>query len=283
MRTILRTYPLQETMEGAGVRLGRGIHAANAPAFDPFLMFDDFTNAEEADYVPGFPMHPHRGMETVTYILGGRVRHRDSLGNEGVIEPGGVQWMTAGSGIIHEEMPEVSEGGVSGFQLWVNLPRERKMTEPRYRNIVAGDIPVAKGKGHEVRVIAGTYEGVAGPVSDLAVPVTYLDVSLAPDASVSLPARAGDTSFLYVVSGSVVLRDERGESWANAREVALLSDGDGVELSTGATGARFLFISGLPIKEPIAWYGPIVMNTKEEIDEALWELRDGTFVKTAGH
>jgi quercetin 2,3-dioxygenase len=281
MRKIKKIYKTMSVLEGAGVRLNRGFSNREAEVFDPFLLFDDFSNTEASNYEAGFPQHPHRGMETVTYILKGEVHHRDSLGNEGSIKAGEVQWMTAGSGIIHEEMPVVHEEGIRGFQLWVNIPAEHKMMSPRYQEITASQIPVVEREGVVVRVIAGEYENVRGPVEDLMTAPIYLDVILASQTRFDLETKSGDTCFIYVFEGRVMFRDahDRSEFWVKAGEIALLTNDSTLMCTAGNEGARFLLVSGRPLREPIAWYGPIVMNTQEEIDLAFKELREGTFIK----
>lgn len=278
-RTVEKIFGAKEALEGAGVRLMRGFGYHEAPQFDPFLLFDDFSNTDAEAYRAGFPTHPHRGIETVTYILSGEVRHKDSLGNAGSIRDGEIQWMTAGSGIIHEEMPAVHDGGIRGFQLWVNLPSKDKMMHPRYQEIKAPQIPIVKEDGVDVRVIAGMYKDTKGPVQDLMVSPTYLDVTLAPHTSFAFPTDAPDNYFVYVCEGSLVLREGQNETWVNMHDVGLLTKGDSFFCEAGKDAARFLVVGGTPLKEPIAWYGPIVMNTEEELKTALEELRAGTFIK----
>ncbi|MFC1529384.1 pirin family protein [Gemmatimonadota bacterium] len=267
-------------MEGAGVRLQRSIATARVDHHDPFLLFDHFGSDNPDDYMAGFPMHPHRGIETVTYVLRGAVTHRDSLGNEGTIQSGDVQWMTAGRGIMHEEMPEAGEEGMEGFQLWVNLPAKLKMTEPRYQEIPAADIPVAEpDPGVAVRVIAGDAGGVSGPVTDIFADPCYLDVSLAPDAVFSHPVTRGHNAFAYLFEGEALFGEEEKERMHESPRLVLLEDGDLVLARAGDVPARFLLVSGGPINEPIARYGPFVMNTREEIEATLNEIREGTFIR----
>ncbi len=280
MRKLEKVYRTISAIEGAGVHLKRGFSNTEAELFDPFLLFDDFSNTEAKDYERGFPGHPHRGIETVTYILKGEVEHKDSLGNAGSIKENEIQWMTAGSGILHDEMPIVHKEGIQGFQLWINLPRAHKMMSPRYQEIKSGEIPLVKGDGIEVRVIAGVHMDVTGPVQDLMVSPTYLDVTLGERAPFVFPTHEDDTFFVYVFKGRISLRDDRSESWLGEGEIGLLTHDTKFACAGGKDGARFLLIGGKPLKEPIAWYGPIVMNTEEEIKTALEELRTGKFIKT---
>lgn len=279
MRKIQKIYRTTPTMEGAGVHLNRGFGHHEVKDFDPFLLFDDFSNTNPDFYKAGFPLHPHRGIETVTYILKGEVKHKDSLGNEGSIKVGEVQWMTAGSGIVHEEMPIVHEEGIQGFQLWVNIPAGDKMMYPRYQEIKSAEIQSVKEEGTEVRVIAGAYKGVKGPVQDLMVSPTYFDVSLGERVPFSFQTPRDDTFFIYVFEGRLSLRDDRTESWIGAGDIGLLTHDFELTVSGGKDGARFLLIGGTPLNEPIAWHGPIVMNTPEEIKVALEDLQNGTFIK----
>lgn len=281
MRKIHKLYKTIPTLEGAGVHLKRGFSNREAELFDPFLLFDDFSNESAESYEPGFPQHPHRGIETVTYILKGEVHHRDSLGNEGSITAGDVQWMSAGSGILHEEMPVVHVEGIQGFQLWVNIPAAGKMSPPRYQDIKGSSIPVVEKDGATVRVIAGAYEDACGPAEDISVAPTYLDVTLAPNAPFVLGTEPEDTYFVYVFEGRVVFRDghDRSEFWVKQGEIALLTRDKQLAYTAGSEGARLLVVGGKPLKEPIAWHGPIVMNTPEEIQTALHDLQNGTFIK----
>ncbi len=278
-RRIAATFKAKDTLEGAGVHLKRGFSNVEAKHFDPFLLFDDFSSTIPEHYLAGFPWHPHRGMETVTYILDGAVRHKDSLGNEGVIENGAVQWMTAGSGIIHEEMPE-SVHGIRGFQLWVNLPKKDKMSAPKYQDLTGEAIPeVVLGRDARARIIAGTLADTVGPLQSIAGNPLYADVTLEANGSVAIPLPAGHTAFAYIVEG--VLGMDVPESDQYASGVVLLFDhtGDSVSLRAPAAGARFLLVAGAPLNEPIAWHGPIVMNTEEELREALSDLRNDTFIR----
>ncbi|MCL7451950.1 MAG: pirin family protein [Anaerolineae bacterium] len=264
--------------EGAGVRLKRTIASRKLDYLDPFLLLDHFGSDNPADYLAGFPMHPHRGIETVTYMLEGFVRHKDSLGNAGTIGPGDVQWMTAGSGIMHEEMPRPDGNRMYGFQLWVNLPAKRKMTRPRYQEFAADKIPEVEGDGgSRVRVVAGEAAGVQGPVREIAISPTYLDVEVPARSTFTHPVERGHTAFAYAFEG-------QGSFGPNGEVISALSlviygDGDRVQVRAGKEPLRFLLVSGKPLHEPVARYGPFVMNTREEIQQALHDLRDGTFVK----
>ncbi len=268
----------QAVVEGAGVRLKRSIGTRTLDYLDPFLLLDHFQSKNPADYQAGFPLHPHRGIETVTYLLTGAVRHKDSVGNAGEIGPGDLQWMTAGRGIMHEEMPQVRPEGVAGFQLWVNLPAKQKMIAPRYQNIHAKEIAaVERDDGATVRVIAGRVDGVVGPISGIAAEPMYLDVSIVPHGSFSLPIPRGHSAFAYVFEGEGKFGPEK-RSVAMPRLV-VWDDGDSVEVSTEERAVRFLLVSGKPLNEPIARYGPFVMNTKAEIEQTLRELQAGTFAQ----
>ncbi|MCP1715870.1 redox-sensitive bicupin YhaK (pirin superfamily) [Methanocalculus alkaliphilus] len=280
-RSIEEVFIARETMEGAGVRLHRAFGHAQIPRFDPFLMFDDFRGDDPGDYLAGFPWHPHRGIETVTYMLEGRVEHGDSMGHAGSVPAGGIQWMTAGSGIIHQEMPKPVNGRMGGFQLWVNLPRSHKMMKPRYQEILATEIPlVTLPGGAAVRVICGTVGGVAGPVRDLMADPEYLDVTLEPGAAFSHQVAPGYMAGAYVFAGSGRFDPQRGEEHGNRRMILFGSAGDRVDVAAGDAGVRFLFFSGRPLREPIAWGGPIVMNTDAELRQAFAEYRDGTFIRS---
>ena len=278
-KTIAAVLKARPTLEGAGVHLHRGFANAEVPRFDPFLLFDDFSSPNPADYLSGFPMHPHRGMETVTYILDGDVRHRDSIGNAGVIGRGDVQWMTSGSGIIHEEMPE-GIMGIKGFQLWVNLPKQNKMMAPRYQEVKNNIIPeIALGNHSTARVIAGQVGEVVGPVSDIMASPLYVDIKLASGKPLDFPVISGYTTFLYVFDGSVGVEGVGGADYGQGSIVLFSREGDMVSVRAGGAGARFLLVSGKPLNEPIAWYGPIVMNSQEELDVAFNELQSGEFIK----
>jgi redox-sensitive bicupin YhaK (pirin superfamily) len=266
------------TRDGAGVRLQR-IFAGEeiAKRFDPFLLLDAFGSDDPADYLPGFPMHPHRGMETVTYLLEGSVRHGDSMGNGGVIGPGDLQWMSAGSGIIHEEMPQQSPRGVHGLQLWVNLPAREKMRDPAYRGVTAGEVPVVPTGSGTVKVLAGEWGGARGPVIGVARSPVYLDVHLKEGASILLDAPADRTAFCYLLNGSTLVGNAAEAQPAGT--CVLLGPGDEARFTAGPAGCRFVFVHAPPIREPIAWGGPIVMNTRKELDLAFRELDAGTFIK----
>jgi quercetin 2,3-dioxygenase len=275
-RRILRIIEPQAVVEGAGVRLKRSIGTRTLDYLDPFLLLDHFQSRNAADYEAGFPLHPHRGIETVTYLLAGAVRHRDTLGNAGEIGPGDLQWMTAGRGILHEEMPQVRPEGVAGFQLWVNLPAKQKMVAPRYQNIGANEIAeICRDGGATIRVIAGAVDGVTGPIGGIAAEPTYLDVSLPSSGSFVQPIPRGHSAFAYVFEGEALF----GENPVAAPKLVVWDDGDTVEVRAEKNPARFLLVSGKPLNEPIARHGPFVMNTREEIQETLRELRDGTFVR----
>jgi redox-sensitive bicupin YhaK (pirin superfamily) len=277
-RSAQAIYEARPTLEGAGVRLHRVFGFGDEHDFDPFLMLDDFRSDAPADFRAGFPWHPHRGIETITYVLRGDVEHGDSLGNSGVIGTDDVQWMTAGSGIIHQEMPlGDGEGHMWGFQLWANLPADEKMRDPHYRNLIGADIPtVATHTGATVRVIAGEVEGVRGPVEGIVIDPEYLDVTVPAGAEFTHPIAEDHTAFAYCIAGT---GDFAAEAPLANRQAVLYAGGDHVRVLAGADGVRFLLVSGRPLDEPIAWHGPIVMNTREELRTALDELDAGTFVK----
>jgi len=268
--------------DGAGVRLKRSIATPTLDHLDPFFLFDHFGSEDASDYLAGFPMHPHRGIETITYMLDGSVAHRDSLGNAGVIGAGDVQWMTAGSGILHEEMPKAGPRRLDGFQIWVNLPAKLKMTRPRYQDVPAAGIPVvARADGSRVRVVAGAVDGVEGAVKEIFAGPSYLDVTLPAGRTFEQPVPKGHTALLYVFQGEVQVggaAPSRGQAIGSPRLV-ILRDGDVVRVHAGATPARFLLLSAQPLGEPYVRYGPFVMNTEDEIAEAIRELRSGTFIK----
>ncbi|MFW9854411.1 MAG: pirin family protein [Candidatus Thorarchaeota archaeon] len=277
VRRVLRVIPSTPTIEGAGVRLKRAF--AEKTLFDPFLLLDDFHSDNPDDYVKGFPTHPHRGIETVTYMLHGEMKHEDSLGNAGVIQPGDVQWMTAGSGIIHSEMPFRQNGLLWGFQLWCNLPAAQKMMSPRYQDILAEQIPTITLENQtEVKVISGQVNGTQGPVKDIVTDPEYLDVAIPPFAEFNHQVKKGYTVFAYVIEGSGYFDDQRSDS-VKREYLVMFRDGDQVTVRTEDDGVRFLLISGKPIGEPVAWYGPIVMNTQQELNIAFEEYRRGTFLK----
>jgi redox-sensitive bicupin YhaK (pirin superfamily) len=277
-RKISEIIEPQAVVEGAGVRLKRSIGTHTLDYLDPFLLLDHFQSKNPADYQAGFPLHPHRGIETVTYLLAGAVRHRDSVGNAGEIGPGDLQWMTAGRGIMHEEMPQVRPEGVSGFQLWVNLPKRQKMIAPRYQNVNANEITeIQREGGAKIRVIAGQVDGVVGPISGIAAEPTYLDVVIAPHGSFSLPIPRGHSAFAYVFEGEGKFGPEKRS--VTTPRLVVWDDGDSVEVRTEESAVRFLLVAGKPLNEPIARYGPFVMNTKAEIEQTLRELQAGTFAQ----
>ncbi len=277
LRSISKIIEPQTVIEGAGVKLRRSIAPRVSNEFDPFLLFDHFAfNDPLEGPIRGFPYHPHRGIETVTYMLEGSTHHRDSLGNAGLIGPGDVQWMTSGRGIMHEEMPRRGpEGTIYGFQLWVNLPSHLKMTEPRYQEVSAATIPTYEKDGIKIRVVAGEVEGVRGPVTEIAASPLYLDLQLGPDKEWTQPIPSGHTALAYVFQGEGLFGGKTVES------VKLLkfTDGDCIQIKTENHPVRFMLMAGAPFKEPIVPYGPFVMNTLEEIQQTLAELRNGTFIK----
>ncbi|MBX8630935.1 MAG: pirin family protein [Thermoplasmata archaeon] len=295
-RVVAEVLKSRPTLEGAGVRLMRGFGSTQlAYIFDPFLLFDDFGSHYPHEYMAGFPWHPHRGIETVTYLLKGEVHHEDSTGTKGVIRSGDLQWMSAGSGIYHAEMPrpaarrhdeEKEDTEMRGFQLWVNIPAEKKMSEPSYRNLLRDNIPsVELDDGTAVKLIAGELRGVpglgsiTGPVKNLPVDAHYLDITMKAGSEINYDVRDGYTSFAYVLDGEAVF-DTRKNVRAGPRSVVLYDrSGDRIRIKTDETGARFLLMSGRPLREPIAWYGPIVMNTREQLAEAFQELERGDFIK----
>ena len=276
-RTISQIIEPQVTMEGAGVRLLRSIAPKASNLFDPFLLFDHFAfNDPLEGPIRGFPTHPHRGIETVTYMLEGTTAHRDSLGNSGVIGAGDVQWMSAGRGILHEEMPRRGpSGNIYGFQLWVNLPSHLKMSEPRYQEVGSSTIPTYEKDGVKIRVVAGTIDGISGPVKDIAASPLYMDVELASGIEWQFPIPSGHTLVTYVFEGEGVFSGEI----INAVKMIKFNDGDHITVKTENNPVRFMLIAGAPFKEPIVPYGPFVMNTIEEIQQTIRELRNGTFIK----
>jgi len=277
LRTISQTVEPQYVIEGAGVKLRRSIAPRVSNEYDPFLLFDHFAfNDPIEGPIRGFPMHPHRGIETVTYMLEGATAHRDSLGNQGVIGAGDVQWMSSGRGILHEEMPRRGpSGAIDGFQLWVNLPSHLKMSEPRYQEVNASTIPTYEKDGVKIRVVAGTVEDVTGPVLDIAAAPLYMDVQLDRDKEWTFDIPTGHTALAYVFEGEGVFSGET----ISAVKLLKFSDGDCITVKTENTQVRFMLIAGAPFKEPIVPYGPFVMNTMEEIQQTLKELRNGTFIK----
>src|SRR5688572_17394999 len=297
VRAIKQVIQPKPTLEGAGVRLQRGFGFGNTSEFDPFLLFDDFRNDNPRDYLAGFPWHPHRGIETITYVLAGSVEHGDSLGNTGRMTAGDVQWMTAGRGILHQEMPRGDDlGRMHGFQLWANLPSRLKMTAPRYQDIPSSAIPeVTDDDGTRVRVISGEFWGKRGPVDGVAAEPSYVDVSVPPGRKKRIAVETTRNAFAYVFAGSGTFRDASDpravltESGADPNappryeagnhSLVLFDRGDEVVVQAGDEGIRFLLVSGRPIEEPVAWYGPIVMNTQAELRQAVAELRDGSFIR----
>ncbi len=297
IRPVKRIIQAQPTIEGAGVRLRRAFGFGDTDEYDPFLLLDDFRNENPADYLRGFPWHPHRGIETITYVLAGTVDHGDSLGNRGTLGAGDVQWMTAGSGILHQEMPQGDgQGRMHGFQLWANLPSSLKMTAPRYQDVSSRDIPeVVDDDGTSIRVVCGDFWGKKGPVDGIAADPRYLDVWVPPGRRKTLPVETSRHAFAYVFDGSgrflyasqpvavrtdyVGLVDGAKLEETGNRSLVLFDSGDEVIVQAGDTGIRFLLVSGQPLKEPVAWHGPIVMNTEEELRQAYAELHDGTFIK----
>jgi quercetin 2,3-dioxygenase len=298
IRPVKRISQSRPTIEGAGVKLRRAFGFGDTTAFDPFLLLDDFRNDRPEDYRAGFPWHPHRGIETITYVLAGTVEHRDSLGNRGTLGAGDIQWMTAGSGILHQEMPEGdARGRMHGFQLWANLPSSLKMMAPRYQDIKAAEIPeIVDDDGTRVRVVCGEFWGRRGPIEGVAADPRYLDVWVPPRRRKTLPVETGRHAFAYIFEGSglfhgasppvgvltekqvdgaeIVTRESTGD-----RSLVEFDSGDEVTVEAGESGLRFLLVSGKPLQEPVAWYGPIVMNSQAELKKALRELEDGTFIK----
>lgn len=300
VRPVTQISQARPTMEGAGVKLHRAFGFDDPSLADPFLLFDDFRNDRPEDYIKGFPWHPHRGIETITYVLSGTVEHGDSLGNTGALGAGDVQWMTAGSGILHQEMPQGDDKGrMHGFQLWANLPSSLKMTDPRYQDVKGADIPeIIDDDGTRVKVICGEFWGKSGPVDGIAASPRYLDVSVPPGVKKTLPVDTYQKAFAYIFAGSgmfrdasapvgvllekeaageeILIRDQTGD-----RSLVLFGTGDEVTVEAGEAGIRFLLVSGSPIQEPVAWHGPIVMNTKAELVQAMRELNAGTFIKNS--
>ncbi len=296
-RKIQKVMKSKPTLEGAGVHLRRAFGFGAVRTFDPFLLLDDFRGDDPAAYLPGFPWHPHRGIETITYMLRGKVEHGDSLGNRGVISAGDVQWMTAGNGIIHQEMPKGDpDGKMYGFQLWANLPRAYKMMDPRYRDVQSDTIPLVKlANGVVISIICGEVGGQRGPVQDVVIDPQYLDVSVPPDTAFIHPIKTGHNVFAYIIEGRAIFCDqsdpysyeEEGSNYFDLQRepdlgnttLVVFGAGDQIKVATKNSGVRFLLISGRPINEPVAWYGPIVMNTAEELQTAFDEYRRGTFIK----
>src|SRR5690348_10026389 len=296
IRPVKRIVQSKPTLEVAGVKLHRAFGFGETSEFDPFLLLDDFRNDRPDDYLAGFPWHPHRGIETITYVLAGTVEHGDSLGNRGSLGAGDIQWMTAGSGILHQEMPQGDpHGRMHGFQLWANLPSSLKMTAPRYQDVPGRDVPeVVDDDGTRVRVVCGSFWGKTGPIDGVAADPRYLDIFVPPGRRKRLAVETSRHAFAYVFEGSGTFRDASepravqtdvvGENvtrpdFIGNRSLVLFDNGDEVTVQAGDQGIRFLLVSGKPIEEPVAWYGPIVMNTKAELQQAVSELRDGTFIK----
>lgn len=287
----------QPILEGAGVHLHRGFGFGETTPFDPFLLFDDFRNDDPKKYMNGFPWHPHRGIETVTYVLAGNVEHRDSLGNEGSLGAGDLQWMTAGSGIMHQEMPHGDQQGqMHGFQLWANLPAKHKMTKPRYQDVSSSEIPsIVDDDGTTVRVLCGEFWGKIGPIQSIAGEPRYLDISLPPNSKRFIPIETTRHAFAYVIEGTIRFQDSSDpqairvedplshqalQQFAANRSLVLFDQGDSIFVESGEQGGRFLLASGEPLQEPVAWRGPIVMNTQEELREAFREIGNGSFIKS---
>lgn len=296
-RSIKKVIRSKPTVEGAGVHLKRVFGYSEVPQFDPFLLLDDFRSSDPERYIKGFPWHPHRGIETITYVLDGNVEHGDSMGNRGVIHPGDVQWMTAGSGIIHQEMPKGNpKGAMAGFQLWANLPASHKMMDPRYRDVQSGQIPeIALKNGTKIRVLCGTVDGTKGPVRDIVTDPEYLDVIVPAGSDYAHPTKSGHTVFAFVIGGKGFFCQEKNpftyeiagmnyfdfqrKPFVDDGNLVLFGDGEQVVVSAEDEPVRFLLISGKPLREPVAWYGPIVMNTREELQTAFEEFENGTFIK----
>ncbi len=298
IRPVKQVIQSKPTREGAGVHLRRAFGFGNTSDYDPFLLLDDFRGDDPKEYMAGFPWHPHRGIETITYVLAGTVEHSDSLGNNGAIEAGDIQWMTAGSGIVHQEMPKGDElGRMHGFQLWANLPAALKMTTPRYQEVKAPDIPiVTDDDGTQVRIVCGSFWGQSGPIDGIAADPTYLDVSVPPGKAKRLPVETTRHAFAYVFGGSgkfgnasdpqavrteiVGASEPTSAAKVDNRSLVLFDRGDEMSVQAGDEGIRFLLVSGQPLKEPVAWQGPIVMNTQEQLQQAFQELQQGTFLRS---
>ncbi len=298
VRRIAKVWKSRQTIEGAGVHLKRAFGYQEVPQLDPFLLLDDFHSNHPADYLPGFPWHPHRGIETITYMLQGKVEHGDSMGNKGTISSGDIQWMTAGSGIIHQEMPKGGQGDLMwGFQLWSNLPKTHKMMSPRYRDVKSTQIPeVTLDSGVKLKIICGRVGGVSGPVKDIVTDPEYIDVSVPPKTTFLHPVKSGHTVFAYVMEGKGYFDQEQnayaheviGSNYFDFKRECLFGaenlilfgrEGNQISVTTQDHPVHFLFVSGKPIGEPVAWYGPIVMNTQEELQIAFEEYQNGTFIK----
>ena len=280
-RNIEAVLPARPTIEGAGVHLRRAFGHNEVPRLDPFLLLDDFRSENPLEYEAGFPWHPHRGIETVTYMLDGRVDHQDSMGNKGIVGPGDVQWMTAGSGIVHQEMPKpITAGRMGGFQLWVNLPAKQKMMAPRYQEVKQAAIPRAEvSRGVSAGVISGDVAGVKGPVKDLVVDPTYLDVRMSAGTTMTQAVKPGHRAFAYLVEGGG--RFDEAAGIIDSGNLVLFKDGDHIRVDAGSKPLRFLLVAGKPLGEPVAWWGPIVMNNQRELETAISEFREGTFIKAS--
>ena len=296
-RKIKKVFKSQSVLEGAGVHLKRAMGNKEVPQFDPFLLLDDFRSDHPSDYLRGFPWHPHRGIETITYVLKGTVEHKDGMGNSGFISPGDIQWMTAGSGIIHQEMPKGDKAGAMyGFQLWANLPASRKMMDPRYQEVKQSDIPeIVLENGTKIKLVCGSYKNINGPVKDIVVDPEYLDITIPAHSEFIHTTKRGYTVFAYVIDGQGYLSRERTpfsyeedgenyfditrEPYASNGTLVLFDDGDEISVQTEDQTVRFLLISGKPVGEPIAWYGPVVMNTQKELEIAFREYQNNTFIK----
>ena len=282
IRKVLKSQP---TIEGAGVHLKRAFGYQQVPELDPFLLLDDFHSSHRDDYIKGFPWHPHRGIETITYVLHGRVEHGDSMGNKGTISSGDIQWMTAGSGIIHQEMPKGREDGLMwGFQLWANLPASHKMMDPRYQEIKSNQVPeITLDGGVHVKIICGEINGVKGPVQDIVIDPEYLDITVPPKSSFTHPVKGKHKAFAYVIEGEGYFdqdRDSNAHGMIGLESLVIFDEGDEVAVSTQDHPVRAILVSGKPIGEPVAWHGPIVMNTQEELRIAFEEYEKGTFIKS---
>ena len=277
IRQVVKLSRGQQTSDGAGVKLNRVIGNRGLSELDPFLLLDEFRSEDGADYIGGFPDHPHRGFETVTYMLDGRMRHKDNHGHEGVLEPGAVQWMTAGRGIVHSEMPEQSAGRMRGFQLWMNLPARDKMTAPNYQEFGGDKLPVVERPGVQVKVIAGTLDGATGPVKQPATDPIYMDIRLDAGVDFALPVPAGHSAFVYVYEGGLTAGVSREAATIHAQELAVLGDGAEVRLQGRAPRTRAILVAGRPLREPVARYGPFVMNTREELQQAFADYQAGRF------
>ena len=272
---IIKTKQSTQTLEGAGVHLFRVFGFCDTKDYDPFLLLDDFHSSDPYDYLQGFPWHPHRGIETITYMISGEIEHKDSIGNSGTIKSGDVQWMTAGSGIIHQEMPKIYEGFMQGFQFWVNLPKSEKMCEPKYRDVLSKQIPAHKVvPGVEVKIIAGNVDGIEGPVKDITVPIRLLDYKIRPNTEFYVETDKDMMLGAYVFEGEGLFNDENIESG----KLIIFKDCKGFSVKTGEENVRFMLFQGKRLEEQIAWRGPIVMNTQKEIDEAYMQLEDNSFI-----